>query len=70
MEDSREFRSLGWNEVRGKRRDFWKRESLDPNYSDSESEVVCGELGASELSLDREEEKMPTVQVPWPKSPG
>lgn len=40
---------------------------MDSKHSDSESE---GEPGESELSLDREEEKLLTVQEPWPKGPG
>lgn len=38
LEDSREFRSLGWTKVRGKGRAFSKRESLGSKDSDPESE--------------------------------
>lgn len=38
--------------------------------SDSESKGHWGEPGESELNLDREEEKVPTVQGCWPKGPG
>ena len=62
LEALREFRSPGWNKVRGKRRDFCKRQSLGSKDSDSESEGLWGEPGVSELSLAREEEKVPTVQ--------
>lgn len=40
---------------------------MDSKHSDSESE---GKPGESELNLDREEEKLLTVQELWPNSPG